>query len=75
MLIARGASLNLANNTGFTPAHHAVEGNALDALTILVAAGADVSLANNAGARPLDLARSRSNQAMIKLLESATAPR
>ena len=75
MLIARGASLNLANNTGFTPAHHAVEGNALDALTILVAAGADVSLANHAGARPLDLARSRSNQAMIKLLESATAPR
>jgi hypothetical protein len=75
MLIARGASLNLANNTGFTPVHHAVEGGAVDALTILIAAGADVSLATNAGAHPLDMARRRGNQAMVKLLESATAPR
>jgi hypothetical protein len=27
----RGAGINLANGTGFTPVHHAVEGNALDA--------------------------------------------
>ena len=74
LLIARGASLNLANNTGFTPVHHAVEGNALEALSILIAAGANASLTNMGGARPIDMARRRNNPEMIRLLESA-APR
>jgi hypothetical protein len=74
LLIARGANLNLANNTGFTPAHHAVEGGAVEVLSILIAAGANVSLTNTAGDRPIDMARRRNNQEMIRLLESA-APR
>ena len=74
LLIARGASLNLANNTGFTPVHHAVEGGAVEALSILIAAGANVSLTNTTGDRPIDMARRRNHPEMIRLLESA-APR
>ncbi|MHB1328201.1 MAG: amidohydrolase family protein, partial [Gemmatimonadales bacterium] len=44
-LLSRGASINLANRTGFTPLHHAVEGGATESLDLLIEAGADLSLA------------------------------
>ena len=68
-LIARGANLNLANNTGFTPVHHAAEGGAPDALRLLMAAGADINLRTKAGALPIDIAKRRNNQAVIAALE------
>lgn len=71
LLIARGATLNLANRTGFTPVHHAAEAGANDALAILIAAGADISIASAQGRRPLDTARARGDQAAIQLLERA----
>ncbi|HKP28321.1 MAG TPA: amidohydrolase family protein [Gemmatimonadales bacterium] len=69
MLIARGASLNLANNTGFTPVHHAAENGSLEALKLLMAAGADINLKTKAGALPIDIAKQRDNKAVIAALE------
>ena len=69
MLIARGASLNLANNTGFTAVHHAAESGSLDALKVLIAAGADLTLKTKAGALPIDIAKRRDNKAVIAALE------
>ena len=70
-LLARGAGINLTNNTGFTPAHHAVEAGASDTLTALIAAGANLTIASTQGALPIDTARRRGDQAMITLLEAA----
>jgi hypothetical protein len=56
-LIAHGATINLANRTGFTPLHHAAEAGAADALATLIAAGADPSIASAQGALPIDTAR------------------
>jgi ankyrin repeat protein len=71
LLITRGATLNLANRTGFTPLHHAAEAGANDALAILIAAGADINIASSQGRRPLDSAKVHGDQAVIQLLEAA----
>jgi ankyrin repeat protein len=72
LLLRRGATLNLANRTGFTPLHHAVEAGALDALAVLLDSGADATIASTQGSLPIDTARRRGDQAAIKLLESAS---
>ena len=69
MLIARGASLNLANNTGFTPVHHAAENGSLEALKELMAAGADINLRTKAGVLAIDIAKRRDHKAVAALLE------
>jgi imidazolonepropionase-like amidohydrolase len=71
LLVARGASINLANKTGFTPVLHAVEGGAIEALRILIDAGADVTLATPAGVTALTMAQRRGMAAAVKLLEEA----
>jgi ankyrin repeat protein len=72
LLMRRGATVNLANRTGFTPLHHAAEAGALDAIAALLAGGADATIASTQGALPIDTARRRGDQAAVKLLESAT---
>jgi ankyrin repeat protein len=72
LLIKRGAAVNLANRTGFTPLHHAVEAGAVDALAALLAGGADATIASTQGALPIDTARRRGDAATVRLLESAT---
>ena len=72
LLMRRGATVNLANRTGFTPLHHAAEAGALDALAALLAAGADATITSTQGALPIDTARRRGDQAAVRLLESAT---
>jgi hypothetical protein len=71
LLLARGASINLANRTGFTPVLHAVEGGANEALAVLIEAGADITIASAAAITPLAMAQRRGNQAAVKLLEAA----
>jgi ankyrin repeat protein len=71
LLLSRGASTNLANRTGFTPLHHAVEGSAHAALRRLIAAGADLSLKNSAGRTALEYARLRGDDVAVQLLEAA----
>ena len=72
ILIARGANLNLTNNTGFTPVHHAAEAGALESLSILIEAGADITIANNQGLLPLDTARGRGQVQAVQVLEAAS---
>jgi hypothetical protein len=71
LLLTRGASINLANRTGFTPVLHAVEGGANEALAVLIEAGADVTIAAAGGVTALAMAQRRGNQAAVKLLETA----
>ncbi|HJU73940.1 MAG TPA: amidohydrolase family protein [Gemmatimonadaceae bacterium] len=73
-LVARGASINLANRTGFTPLHHAAEAGAVDALEALLTLGADASIASTRGVLPIDTARRRGDQDAVRLLEAAKKP-
>ena len=72
LLIARGASLNLTNNTGFTPVHHAAEAGALETLAILIEAGADITIANGQGSLPLDTANGRGHTQAAQMLIAAS---
>ena len=58
-LVANGATVNLANITGFTPLHHAAENGSLEAAQALLQAGADPTWPNNAGETPAQVARRR----------------
>ena len=69
LLLARGAKINLANNTGFTAIHHAAEGGSHDALRILVGAGADLTTRTRSGMLPVDIAKRRSDQVAVNILE------
>lgn len=68
-LVARGAHINLANLTGFTPLHHAAENGSLDAARALVALDADWLLLNENGERPVDVARRRGHLNVVALLD------
>lgn len=69
-LIARGAEVNIANWTGFTPLHHAAEHGSLEAARVLLALGADRTLRNEMGQRPIDVARERGHPEVAALLDS-----
>jgi ankyrin repeat protein len=71
LLIAKGASLNAVNRTGFTPIHHAAEAGATEALRILLASGADVTIPNGKGMLPIDTAREQGNDDAVQVLEAA----
>jgi ankyrin repeat protein len=58
-LIAKGATVNLDNLTGFTPLHHAAENGSLEAAEALLDAGADPTWPNNLGETPAQVARRR----------------
>lgn len=69
-LLARGANINLPNNTGFTPVHHAIESSAVEALTVLLNAKADLTIAAR-GVTPLQTARRLNNPRILALLQGA----
>jgi ankyrin repeat protein len=69
-LVRRGANINLANLTGFTPLHHAAENGSLAATRALVALGADRKLVNADGLRAVDVARERGRLEVASLLDS-----
>jgi hypothetical protein len=69
-LLARGAGLNLTNNTGFTAVHHAIEGGATDALALLLAAKADLTIAAR-GVTPVATARRLNHPGILRLLRDA----
>ena len=69
MLLQHGATVNLANRTGFTPLHHAAEYGSVGALSALLAAGANATMPSAQGALPIDIARRRGDDAGVKLLE------
>lgn len=73
LLVARRATINLANRTGNTPLHHAAENGALEAARALLAAGADPFWRNGEGQTPAQVARSRGYEPVAALLEAAQA--
>lgn len=73
LLVARGASVNAFNNTGFTPLHHAAESGSVSAAEALLAAGADRKAANFQGELPADVARLRGHPEIARLIEANPA--
>lgn len=70
-LLARGASIEATNITGFTALHHAAEYGSLDAARVLLAAGADPKHTNAEGVTPLARARQEGHLDVAELLEAA----
>ncbi|MEO8200554.1 MAG: ankyrin repeat domain-containing protein [Gemmatimonadota bacterium] len=71
LLLARGASINATNRTGFTALHHAAESGSDDALKFLLEAGADWTIPSTEGSYPVDTARLHANLGAVALLENA----
>ena len=70
VLLARGAGINLTNNTGITPLQHANEAGAVDALTVLLDAKADLTIPARGGVTPMQTARRLNNAAVLGLLNA-----
>jgi ankyrin repeat protein len=73
-LLRRGASIDMANLTGFTPLHHAAEAGSLEAAEVLLAAGADATRLNLAGLTAADVARGRDHPHVAAKIDAARRP-
>lgn len=71
LLLARGAGIDLTNNTGFTPVHHAIEAGAVEALTVLLHAKADLTIPARSGVTPMQTAQRLNNAAVLGLLTAS----
>jgi ankyrin repeat protein len=71
-LVAKGATVNLANRTGFTPLHHAAENGSLEAAQALLHSGADPTRPNNMGETPAEVARRRMHPDVAAAIEAKT---
>jgi ankyrin repeat protein len=72
MLLARGASPNVADDRGWTAVHQAASRGNVKMMEDLLAAGGDRTRRDKGGATPLDVARVRE---IVALLKSATVSR
>ena len=70
LLLDRGASANAVQHGGWTPLHSAAQNGDLDSARALLAAGADVSARADNHQKPLDLALTKAQQAMVEFLEA-----
>jgi len=75
ILVARGATVNSSNLTGFSPLHHAAESGSLDAARALLAARADPLRLNNDGEIPADVARRKGFTALADTIDAAVKRR
>jgi ankyrin repeat protein len=75
ILVARGATVNSTNLTGFTPLHHAAESGSLEAAVALLAAGADPGRLTGDGETPSDVARRRGFPTIADSLDAAARRR
>ncbi|MFL5381430.1 MAG: ankyrin repeat domain-containing protein [Longimicrobiaceae bacterium] len=73
-LLRHGASIDMANRTGFTPLHHAAEAGSLEAVEALLAAGADAARLNAAGMSAADVARGREHPDVAAKIDAARRP-
>ena len=70
LLVGNGADINGTNLTGFTPIHHAAENNSKRSALVLLEAGADADAPNRRGKTPLDTAKEKSYEEIVRLLEN-----
>ncbi|XP_045630574.1 cyclin-dependent kinase 4 inhibitor D isoform X1 [Ursus americanus] len=67
-LLKQGASPNVQDTTGTTPAHDAARTGFLDTLKVLVEHGADVNVPDGTGALPIHLAVREGHTAVVSFL-------
>ncbi|XP_004398929.1 PREDICTED: cyclin-dependent kinase 4 inhibitor D [Odobenus rosmarus divergens] len=67
-LLKQGASPNVQDTTGTTPAHDAARTGFLDTLKVLVEHGADVNAPDGTGALPIHLAVREGHTAVVSFL-------
>ncbi|XP_047558637.1 cyclin-dependent kinase 4 inhibitor D [Lutra lutra] len=67
-LLKQGASPNVQDATGTTPAHDAARTGFLDTLKVLVEHGADVNVPDGTGALPIHLAVREGHTAVVSFL-------
>lgn len=67
-LLKQGASPNVQDASGTTPAHDAARTGFLDTLKVLVEHGADVNAPDNTGALPIHLAVREGHAAVVSYL-------
>ncbi len=72
VLLARGATLEARNRTGFSALHHAAEAGSGDAARFLLSAGADPRATNRAGMTPGVIARDQGHVGIALLLQGTT---
>jgi ankyrin repeat protein len=75
LLVSRGATVNLANLTGFTPLHHAAERGSAAAARVLLEAGADPVWPTNAGETPAQVAVRTDHPEVAAIIEEAAQAR
>ncbi|CAF1169182.1 unnamed protein product, partial [Didymodactylos carnosus] len=75
VLLDAGAQPNQVDFQGNTALHHAAAGYGenIECIKSLIARGADVNIANEEGSTPLIVAKENSNDALVKLLTSASS--
>ena len=71
LLLDAGADINATNLSGFTPLHHAVEGEAIEAIELLIKKGASLDLKTKTGRTVLEIAAMSGNQKVIDLVQTA----
>ena len=72
-LLDRGADINQAENSGYTPLYIASQNGHVDVVRALLDRGADINQARNDGATPLMLAKHFNRTEIVRLLERAQA--
>lgn len=75
ILVARGATVNSSNLTGFSPLHHAAEAGSLEAARALLAAGADPLRLTGEAETPGQVARRKGFTALADTIEAAARRR
>jgi hypothetical protein len=73
-LLEAGATINLANRSGFTPLHHAGEAGAREAAALLIAQGANPTLRNKRNQTPIDTAIAFGHPDVAEVMRHARAP-
>jgi ankyrin repeat protein len=69
VLVAAGAQVNLANNTGFTALHRAAEAGSTEAAQTLLELGADKTLRHGGGFTPSQVAMESGHMELAELLK------
>lgn len=70
LLVDAGADVNARQSGGWTPLHSVAQSGDVEFALVLTEAGADVSVRADNQQRPLDLALTKGQQAMVDFLEA-----